>query len=164
MVVLVVEVPVSRGEVSCGQSHLFLSSLELSPHFTDHLLRVWGDVFLLHQLQVIHVWLLLQGDFCLKRIVLTVESGDLVDEVVRVLSSRVRLLLLSDVVRTLTERGLPVLLVQVRVVRLVQRAGAWCWVTIFNHLWHVVVVVTFDADTHSKSFEPRLASGFHFGH
>ncbi len=72
----------------------------------------------------------------------------------RVLGCGVGLLLLANVVGALTEGGLPVLLVQIRVVFFVEGAGTGRWVSVLDFFGDVVVVVTLDAHGHTEGFEP----------
>ena len=83
---------------------------------------------------------------------------------IRVLSRGVGLLLLTDVVRTLTEWSLPVLLIQVRMINLIERARAWSWVAVLDLLWNLIVVVSLDADTHAEGLKPVLTGGLDLGH
>jgi len=62
LVVLLIQVPVGRSEVSGHDTCSLSVSLELFPHLGDHLVGVRSAIFLLHQLEVVHFGLLLEAE------------------------------------------------------------------------------------------------------
>ena len=154
LVVLLIQIPVARVEVSVVNSGTLSSSIEIGPHLCDGLVGVWRLVRISDRLEVVHVGLLLEEQFAIEIARLGVQLGNLVDEVVRVLGRSVGLLLLADVVGAVAERSLPVLLIQVGVVLNVEGARTWGRIPVLDLFGDVVVLVSLHVACKFESLEP----------
>ena len=108
--------------------------------------------------QVIQAWLLLEGESVFEVVFSWVDGRDVGDKMRCILLHRVRLILLSDIVMTIAEGRLPVLLVKVVVIIYVLGARTWCGIAISERCADVtrdtVPIVTTDTPFHRESLPP----------
>jgi hypothetical protein len=102
------------------------------------------------------IWLLFEHDETLKFTGVCIELRNCLDAVVCVLHVVIFLLLGPDVVRAITEWSFPVFFKQIGVILFVLSAGTRGWVSVFDTIGNLVVLVASDTASQFKSLIPSI--------